>query len=219
MADITGVKDVLSKIDFSYSTNAVHFLPKDKDDASVDMTSYVLGDANNIRGVSFFAALKALDMDDAPWYINHLRIPGKSNIKDVNPGTQKVVLAILHGLHAYFASTDPKAPSLRTPLPTRFRYVLGKFIDSGDYVQSVERIFNIMKRQYLNHEDKDGELQIRGLINALKTPTEFINNEYFTLKTGKTPINIMDRSGDTETVRDIYVARIPLATVVLGRRR
>jgi hypothetical protein len=215
-----GIKKILERQDFTFSntSSSSEFLPKSKGD-SVEIKPLVLGTQESIRGVSFFAALKALDMEKAkaPWYVDHLRLPGTRT--GVNPDTQKIVLALLHGLHAYFASNDKAAPSLRDPLPTRFRYVVDTFnkLKDQSVKTSVDRVFTVMKRQYLNTNEQDDELQILGLMDALKTPVKFLNNQFFNIKTGTVPISITERDvPDTQTVRDFYVRKIPLMSEILG---
>lgn len=172
---------------------------------------------NSIRGVSFFAVIKALEEVGANgWFLDRLRLPG--TLIGVNPDAQRVVLAMIHGLHAFFASSDPVAPKLTSPLPTRIRYVLNFTINTADRLV-IQRIYSKLIREYLKQPEDSIKLDLDNFIKGLKTPIEFINHEFLKSKTGSSPVALEDDRGkDTDTVRDFYVQRIPLINDILPRR-
>jgi hypothetical protein len=181
----------------------------------------------SVQGTSFFATLKLLDEDvgNAGWFLNRLRIPGSP----MNPDTQRVTLAILHGIHAYATSTSQQTISFTAPLPTRFRSTIAYFTTikhKSDIIQHMDDIFTTMKRRYLHQNESNEELMIRDVLESLTNPTQFMKSSFFKTPKGSGPIPSTEQEWDTETVHDPYVTRInpyaidiyPTISSVLGKR-
>ncbi len=231
MADI---RTVLKDKPFRFSKTATDFLHQTLDDVNIDPVLLVDTPTNatyktlseipndllsSVRGVSFFAAIKALeekeDVGNAEWFLNRLRIPGK--FEGANPDTQRIVLALLHGLHAYFASKSKDAPVLGSPLPTRFQYAIQKYEADSTLVIPIQTILTKLIKHYLNNTNEEIVGSVSEFIREMKNPVDFLKNNFFKVKTGKSIPVERERVFDTATVRDFYVQRIPLIHEVLTR--
>ncbi len=176
----------------------------------------------SVQGISIAATIKLLlesDVGNNGWFLDRLRLPGALRSSTVNSATQQVILALLHGIHAYFvASHESGVPPITAPLPTRFQFVVNSATDTFLNKKNTEAYFTLLKRQFLNQNERDDEVQIRELMRLLRTkPAELLKHPFMRAPTGPFPIQTEQKNvGDTETVKDFYVAAVPSIYDILG---
>ncbi len=234
---VPSIQEVLGRQPYRFSSDPAKFLQETRANALLEPWLLVPQSNTNtfptlaqipqnlltsIQGVSIAAAIKLLtesDVGNNGWFLDRLRLPGSTGNSAINTDTQKVIIALLHGIHAYFVGSKTKGvPSFTTPLPTRFHFVVSNATDGFLNQKNVEDFFTNLKRRFLNQAETDDELQIRGLINLLQgDPANLLNTKFMKNPSGANPVPTQETDvPDTETVKDFYIRTLPSIHTVLG---